>query len=372
MENKQNRVDFSYYTAKFGIPLWERKQLIVLILLLGILLAMALGLFIEDEFVSRGKLLVQKPETEFAKVKDEDQMAPEAAPGGYVLAQAEKLKSSSFAMEVLQILPGVAKEGLESETGFMNQVRKGIAEIIPFFKQELADKKPEYSDSEAMREAVMRNKLMERMHIVGNARNGMIDIMAVSFDREVAPIIVRSYIEVFLAATLDENKESIRSKMKFVIQQRDRTYFAFKQAEKEMIDFRKQYGIPGDFDRARDINIQLELKRLQAQMDLAKERYLYMDQMLIQIKRNEAGITNNVKVIEGATLPVKPTQARLFQFRVGIILASLALGVFLVLVLDFLKAKVRHEKDVQSVLDLPVLGYLPENPRRRTWRKRRA
>ncbi len=372
MEQKQNRIDFSYYAAKFGVPLWERKVLIALILLLGILVAMALGLFIEDEFVSSGKLLVQKPVTEFAKAKDEEQMAPEIAPGGYVLAQTEKLKSSSFAMEVLQVLPGVARKELEAEPGIFNQLQDGIREYIPGLEEISPEEKEESSESGPMLEAVQRNHLMQRMDIVGNARTGMIDISAIAFDREVSPIFVRSYIEVFMATTLEENKESIRSKMKFTKRQREQTYEAYKRAEQEMIDFRKEYGIPGDFDQARDINIQLELNRLRAQMEMARERYLYMDQMLIQIERNEAGITNNIKVIEGSTLPVSPTQARLNQFRLMIILASLALGLALVLGWDFLQGKVRHEKDVQSVLDLPVLGYLPKNAGRRLWRWRRA
>ncbi len=371
MEQKQSRIDFSYYVAKFGVPLWERKVLIVLILLLGIIVALTLGFFIEEEFVSNGKLLVEKPRTEFAKAKDEEQVAPEGAPGSYVLAQTEKLKSSSFAMEVLQILPSVAREELEAQPGIFNQLRERMSQYIPSLAQKDTDTE-EVPESGPMLEAMQRNSLSRRMDIVGNARTGMIDISAMSFDREVAPILVRSYIDVFMATTMEENKESIRSKMKFAKRQRDQTYAAYKHAEQEMIDFRKEYGIPGDFDRARDINIQLELNRLRAQMEMAKERYLYMDQMQIQIERNEAGITNNVKVIEGATLPVSPTAARLNQFRLMIILAALALGLALVLGLDFLQGKVRHEKDVQAVLNIPIFGYLPKNARRGVWRWRRA
>lgn len=372
MEQKQSRIDFSYYVAKFGVPLWERKVLIVLIQLLGIIVALTLGFFVEEEFVSTGKLLVEKPRTEFAKAKDEEQVAPEGAPGSYVLAQTEKLKSSSFAMEVLQILPSMAREELGAEPGIFNQLRKGLSDYIPILAQIDADEEEEVLESGPMQEAVLRSHLRARMDIVGNARTGMIDISATAFDREVAPIFVRSYTDVFMATTLEENKQSIRSKLRYMEQQRDRTYAAYKQAEQEMIDFRKEYGIPGDFDRARDINIQLELNRLRAQMEMAKERYLYMDQMQIQIKRNEAGITNNVKVIEGATLPVSPTAARLNQLRLMIILASLGLGLALVLGLDFLQGKVRHEKDVQAILSIPIFGYLPKNARRRVWRWRRA
>lgn len=352
------------------MPLKERVLTILLFLLLGFILAISIGFFVDEEYVSSGKLLVEKPVTEFAKAKDEEQVAPESAPGSYVLAQTEKLRSSSFAMEVLQILPNVAREELEAEPGIFNQLRSQIERAFPGLAEETDEQ--EALESESLREAVQRNKLVQRMDIVGNARTGMVDISATSFDREVASILVRSYIQVFMATTLEENKESIRAKMRYVGQQRDRTYAGYKQAEQEMIDFRKEYGIPGDFDRARDINIQLELNRLRAQMDMAKERYLFMDQMQIQIKRNEAGITNNVKVIEGATLPVSPTEARLNQFRLMILLASLALGLALVLGWDYLQGKVRHEKDVQSVLSLPIFAYLPKNAPRRVWRWRRV
>jgi len=54
------------------------------------------------------------------------------------------------------------------------------------------------------------------------------------------------------------------------------------------------------------------------------------------------------------------SKAKIYKLRNLIILFGLALGIAIVLGLDFIKTPLRHEKDIQSAVQIPIIGTLPQ------------
>ena len=76
----------------------------------------------------------------------------------------------------------------------------------------------------------------------------------------------------------------------------------------------------------------------------------------------EAQLISNIRIISTAEVPDSPAEpsAPVILF-LGIVVGSLLAG-GAVFVLDFFDASIRTEEEVEALLDLPVLGFLPELP----------
>ena len=360
----QDPFDSSFFIKKYFIPLWEKLWLIIGIFCLIVVVSFLSSSFIKSEYLSTATLFIEKPTTELTKIKKDGE--PESASSPYVKAQAEKMRSMSMASQVLETLSPAAKSDLLSPSatkyqlvnGFLDltgkllgtQFQKALTRILDF----------ESEDATSMKIQVGRlQELKNRVEIIDHPRSSMIKITASSFQQEIAQKIVQAYLDVYLHYNLQENKESVRSKRAFISKQREKAYQGYKEAEQEMIDYRQSYGIPGDFVQARDIEIQLKLNRLESNLGLSKERYQYMDQMYMDIMQKEAGITNNLKILEHPTSPTTPSRKKDHKLRNRINILGFLVLIATILLLDYIKSPLRHEKDIQSAVQIPIIGYLP-------------
>ena len=131
--------DISLYVSKYFIPLKERKWIVIFIFLLGLLVAMVTTLFVKPEFISQGTLLVEEPLYEISKIKEES-VGMRAARWQYVTAEEEKLKSTSFASEVLNVLPDKVKEDLKTPIALGSQIIEGVRKWL---KEKLGEQRVE-------------------------------------------------------------------------------------------------------------------------------------------------------------------------------------------------------------------------------------
>jgi hypothetical protein len=187
-----------------------------------------------------------------------------------------------------------------------------------------------------------------------------VTIEASSINQDAAPMIIKGMIDVWLALNLEDNKKEISAKSEFALEQRNQAREDFLNAEREMIQYRKEYGIPADFKVFRDIEIQLQTERLQARLDQAKERLDYIDKTYVATKMKEAGIMGNIKVIDAPSYPVDASKKPETRVLVTGIALGLILGIGLALLLEFIKGPVRHESDLYIGAPLSVLGSLPK------------
>ena len=130
MEEKTaaKKIDVSFYIAKFGVPLLENKWIIIVFFVVGMMVTFLLGSFIKPQFISEAALQIEEPFNEAASIR-QGTMSPRKASASYVLAVEEKLKSKSFAKEVLKILPDDVKKDLELPLDLRSQIIAGLRNL---------------------------------------------------------------------------------------------------------------------------------------------------------------------------------------------------------------------------------------------------
>lgn len=360
---ESRQFDISVYVAKYLIPIKERKWIVILIFLLGVSVALITTLFVKPEFVSQGTLLVEAPTYEISKVKGE-QAGMRAARWEYVGSEIEKLKSTSFASEVSKILPDTVKDDLKNPIALGPQIFEGIRKWLKGkpgeqLVEKLFGKKTVPFPGITERQELIEN-IMERVKIEGDIRSGILKITATTINREIAPILVKDYIDVWMATNLEENKKGIAKESVFADGQRNTAFQAFNDAERKLLDFKRRYDIPGELQVARDVEINLEMERLQYHLNMTRERYETMDKMYLQTRTKEAGIVGNIKVLDFPMVPMMKSLRKQRTLIGTAMLGSLILGIGIVLLIDFIKGPIRHETDITSAVNIPVLGYIPK------------
>jgi uncharacterized protein involved in exopolysaccharide biosynthesis len=347
---RDRQFDVSIYTSKYGIPVLERKWMVLLFFLLGIVLSLSLlSPLIQPKFISRATLLVQEPRSEISRARQET-LGTGRVPGLYVTTEEEKIRSTFFAAEVLKILPEKAKNNLRADIEIFPQIKTRVLRLF--------GRKPKPL-SQPLMEISLLTEIQKRVEITSKPTSALIWIAAKSTDRDIALVLARSYVDVCLASNLEDNKKVVSAEREFLEKQRNQAYQKFRDSEQAVFDFKKLYQIPGDFDEARDINIQLQMKRLQSQVNMDKERFEEMDKAYFQSQVKEAGIVGNIRVISPPAFPVTPSRKAEIRFMIIIILGGLMLGIALALLPEFTHGTIRHEIDIVDVSHLPVLGHLP-------------
>ena len=100
--------------------------------------------------------------------------------------------------------------------------------------------------------------------------------------------------------------------------------------------------------------------RLKRDADVAQEIYVMLAKRLEEAKVAEAMTPNEVQVVDSATLPEKPIAPRKFltlliMTLLGFLGSSIAFVVY-----DLFNKKIKTSEDVESILDLPVIGMIPD------------
>jgi len=100
--------------------------------------------------------------------------------------------------------------------------------------------------------------------------------------------------------------------------------------------------------------------KVQRDANVAQEIYVMLAKRLEEAKVAEAMVSNEVQVVDMATLPenpVKPNKALTLMLS---LLLGLIVGCGYAITYEMLNRKIRTPEDVQSYLGLPVLGSIPD------------
>ncbi len=346
----RKQLDISIYTSKYGIPILEKKWIVLGCFFLGFLISLSLlSPLIEPEFISQATLLVEEPRSEISRAK-QDTLGTGRVAGLYVTTEEEKIKSPFFASEVLKILPEKAKSDLRADVGIWNRIKRGVLKLFAMKQQAI----PQH-----LLERSLLIEIQKRIEVTSNPNSALIWITTKSTDKDIALILARSYVDVCIASNLEDNKKVVRSERQFLEKQRDIAYQKFQDAEQAIFNFKKEYQIPGDFDEARDVGIQLQLRRLQSQVAMDKERFENLDKTYFESQVKEAGILGNIRVISPPVFPISPSRKAEVRFMLVIIIGGVMLGLGIVLLPEFVSGTIRHETDIVGVTRLPVLGHIP-------------
>ena len=364
MEEKKEttkKLDVSFYIAKFGIPLLENKWIIIVFFVAGLLITLLLSSFIKPQFISETALQIEQPFNEAMSIR-QGTMSPRRAKAPYVIAVEEKLKSKSFAKEVLKILPDDVKKDLELPLDLRSQIISGLQNLAKTIlgRSEKSDEKngnsPGSSTDEDNR---YLQELEKRVGIRVNSNIAMIWITGATLEKNLAPILVKSYLDVLLAMNLEQNKEGVQGKIKFSMEQRNSARQALDKAEQQLVKFRNHYQIPADLRMTPDTEIQAQLDTLLGNYEMAKEHFDRLDRIYLEAKVREAGVLVNIRVLSAPMIPLRPSKSSKQKVLLVGIMMSIAVGIAIILIFDFLRGPIRHENDITDAVHLPIYGSIP-------------
>ncbi len=133
-------------------------------------------------------------------------------------------------------------------------------------------------------------------------------------------------------------------------------YLAAQQTEEELL--RQVESTKGDVVDQRKRSIQYNI----IQREVDTNRTLY-DGLLQRYK--EIGVaggvgTNNISVVDRATLPLIPRSPNLFLNLAVALVSGLALGIIVAALLDRMNDSFRSPEDIETELNLPVIGVIPK------------
>ena len=94
--------------------------------------------------------------------------------------------------------------------------------------------------------------------------------------------------------------------------------------------------------------------------NVASELYVMLAKRLEEAKIAEVMVTNDVQVIDTATLPERPIKPRKALTLVLAALLGVLLGSGLVVAGELLNKKAKTEEDITNYLQLPILGVVPD------------
>jgi uncharacterized protein involved in exopolysaccharide biosynthesis len=364
-ENQKDLFSLEYYLLKYLAPVLEKKKFILISIALGFMLSFPLLFFIRPEYLSQATVLVEEPRANVLS-KVSKNLAVRKADGAYIMAEAEKLRSDAFAREVLKILPEEMKNELKYHLDFKSQLTEGITDAtknvfgktaVTALKKFLGRNIEEVNIND---EIALIAEIQNRISVRSKASRAMIWITGSTLKKEMATLLVQSYLEVWKALNLKDNKEVISKERKIIEIQRRESLTQLKKAEKELIAFKKKYEIPSELRFTPDVSIQLEMDRLYSRLTTAKERFDTTDKIYLDIMRKESSIIINVRIINEPNIPIYPSKNIGSKIVTMGIFFGLSLGLTLVLAIDFIRGTIRHETDLTSVTDIPVLGVLPK------------
>lgn len=351
MEEKQPQLDITLYLAKYLTPVLERKWVVLTCTLLALIAAGSISFLVPPQYRTSASILVEQPRSMVAVRGEEGVVVPPGAREGYTYSEAEKLRSSLFAAEVFKTLPENVRNDLRYSTDVGPVLRSRIKQILGLARN---------AEAQIFQGPQLLFEMTRRMDVQVKPRASIIEISALSLDRDVAPVIISRYIDVWLAENLRENQREVRAQRAFVFEERNRSFQAFREAEQALTGFRNRHELPADIEVLRDARLQLELNELKRNLSEAKSRFEDMERRYLEARVKEAGVVGNIKVLDtpsSVTPIVRPLIRRILY--IGMLL-GLALGVGLALLPEFIRSPIRHESDITSAVGYPVLGHIPK------------
>ncbi len=352
MEEKQSQLDITLYLAKYLTPVLERKWVVLTCIVLALIAASLLSFLIPPQYTSKASVLVEQPRTIISMARGgEEGVTPPRPREGYVYSEAEKLRSSLFAAEVLKTLPERVRNDLRYSVDLGPVLKARIKRLLGLGRN---------AEARVFQGSQLLYQMTRRVDVQVKPGPSIIEVSALSLDKDVAPVIVNRYIDVWLAENLQENQREVRAQRAFVFEERNKAFQGFKDAEQALTEFRTKHELPADIEVLRDARLQLELNELKRNLSEAKDRFERMEQRYLESRVKEAGVVGNIKVLDApsSVLPiVKPLIRRIFFIGA---LFGLALGVGLALLPEFIRSPIRHENDITSAVGYPVLGHIPK------------
>jgi len=353
-------LDIYFFVDKYFVPLVERKWVVLVTFLLGISASLVIFAITKPEYISQATAMVEEPISKSSEIKREG-VASRGASKAYISVEAAKLRSSSFASEVFRLLPEEARRDFENPLDLPSQLLGRSVSIDEELTMGEGTEEEDEGPRVFIREGELLTEMFRRIEVRTELGAGLIHLAARTLLPENGPIILRGYIDLWEATNLDENTKVARAERRFAEQQRDEAYQQFQKSQSELNAFKSEYGIPVEINVVRDMETQAELERRGSKLAMDRDRVDYLDRIFLDTKMQEAGIQRNIQVISYPGVPGSPSRSAVTRLMAMITLGGLGFGVGIVLLLDYIKGPIRHEKDIASTVPVLTVGEIPKD-----------
>lgn len=353
--NGPQPIDPQFIIAKYVSPILEHKWIVLLTTLLGLAVAVPLSFLIDPQYSSTAITQVETPRAQMVS-KVTEEISARKGDTAFITAAEERMHSSMFKTEVLQIIPKQLQTDLETPLSIIGQLKK---KLKPYIKKVLRIDSDPASSSMAAITPKRLEMLSQRVEIKGDPRRGIIEITGTTFAQDMATVLVQSYLDVWVAMNMETNKSLIRHELEFTQSQKDDYFLKLKEAERELQSFKKTFEIPPALSSVTDMELQSQLDVLQNKVSNAKERYKRIDDIFLDLSRKEKAVVNNIKILNPPQVPLVPSKNMQIQIiLIGLLIGAVA-AIAPILILDYIKGSIRHKKDIETAVDIPIIGRLP-------------
>ncbi|MCI5212174.1 MAG: hypothetical protein D3910_26105, partial [Candidatus Electrothrix sp. ATG2] len=272
----------------------------------------------------------------------------------------ETMRSSNFHSTIIKNFDERLKAELEVSLAPLGQIKYTLKLLIKkVFKFDQKLSSQEKLELEDIEKQIRLSRLSGRIHLKSRPEQGTISISARAFDPTIAALLVDNYIALWKEENVDYVKRVIQERLDIARSQLKKDQGFLEAAVQEDLAYRQKIDIPIDRMVVPDPNMQIKLNMLQHAITRATENTDNVNLVLQRLIRLSKSVRDNTLVINPSQVPFAPSvDSRLLIIFIGLILGMVA-GVVPVLALEFLRGYIRHEKDIQQAVDIPIIGKLP-------------
>lgn len=281
------------------------------------------------------------------------------------------LKSYNIAQGVAEKLPTdvydtihekIKKERLESLKWPFSLIYKVFLRVQNSNNGNNSNISTDIDDADAITPQIRNNIKQVRNSLFINAvkDTNMIEISCESIDPILSANIANTTAEVFIDKFLIINRSNASEATKFIEEQLQEKEKELAAQEKELQDVRNNEGIE---DR------ELRLADLERTVRVSENIYLLLLEKYQESRINEVMEFVDIRIIDKALPPetsIKPR--KVLNLAIGIAL-GIIVGALLSFFLEYTDHTIKNSKDVENVLNLPVLGIIPKNSIKENWLK---
>jgi len=350
------QIDLSEYTE----VLKEHKKQIIIVFLCIFIPIFFISFEIVSTYKSEATLFIEK-----VPLKSEEIIFRRGSSRIDITKEMVRLRSLDFTQSVMRALPEKTffelYNSLSLRERVFQRIKKIIGEKAYYSLKRFLGRPTEDENSQREMEKTVLDKISQSTSIRYRG-DGVVTISATTEDPEISYQIVNWYITIWQGLNLQENKEDAISAKKFIEEELETASQRLKEAEENYLKYKKYIGVPTHYDYQQEWEIEQidpELARLSSEVKSSRANYNAWYNKLREILVWERLVRSDIQVIDEPQVPDKPTGSSKMRTRLIGFLFAIFVALGLPLMVDYLKDYVKKPIDIERLLNVPVVGVIP-------------
>ncbi len=323
----------SPFWESFVLPVLRHKRVVYAVVASSVLVTLIACLVIRNKYTSTATILPLTPASLTSELKD----LAAGSLGELGLGAAPSLENASA------LYPSVLQSRMISERVIKRSYtfeHKSKTRIMTL---------EEYIDADNLDRAI--EALGKIVHIESDKKTGVVSIAVTTIYPELSAAIAHAYLEELDDYNINHRQSTALENQKFTARRIEEISDELEMAEDTLRAF-KESNL--NFMVSNDPGLQLELARLQRQVDIKSALYLTMSQQHELARIEAAKDVPVIQVLDRGSVPLVKSSPRRSLYLAAALFGSLAFAMLLVFWLD-LCGKRRVHRDLRLVISSPAV-----------------